>query len=76
MRRQKPQEPTTDAQGVATYNGRQFLNSQGWTTGSDRAELTYLRDLVAYYEAELRGANAFERSVNEALNTGDGSYRP
>lgn len=72
----KPQEPTTDAQGVATYNGRQFFNSQGWTTGSDRAELTYLRDLVAYYEAEIYGYECWARSVNEALNRGDGSYRP
>lgn len=27
-------------------------------------------------EKELRGYAAWERSVNEALNSGDGSYRP
>lgn len=33
------------------------------------AELERLRQ-------KLRGADAFERSVSEALNSGDGSYRP
>lgn len=31
-----------------------------------------IRDL----ESKLRSADAAERSINEALNSGDGSYRP
>ena len=33
-------------------------------------------DEVLRLRQKLRGADAFERSVSEALNSGDGSYRP
>jgi hypothetical protein len=40
------------------------------------AEMHYLRDWKRWAEQELRGYRSWEASVNEALNTGDGSYRP
>lgn len=47
------------------------------------ARLTALRQTVAEKEkenatlrAEVAGHEAFQRSVNDALNSGDGSYRP
>lgn len=36
----------------------------------------YRRVFCAPLEKRLRGYEAWERSVNEALNSGDGSYRP
>lgn len=35
-----------------------------------------LRAKLDEAEKRLRGYESWERSVNEALNTGDGSYRP
>jgi hypothetical protein len=35
-----------------------------------------LIDEVLRLRQKLRGADAFGRSINEALNSGDGSYRP
>lgn len=38
-----------------------------------------IRELLAELERlrqKLRGADAAERSINEALNSGDGNYRP
>jgi hypothetical protein len=72
----KPQEPTTDENGVATYNGRKFYSSPSNINPQENAELHYLRDLCAWQERQLRGYASWERSVNEALNTGDGAYRP
>lgn len=43
---------------------------------ADIAEILYLRDWKAWAQRQLRSAWALERSVNEALNSGDGSYRP
>lgn len=66
-------QPATDVEPmVSVYNGRRFYG----TGASDRAELTYLRDWKAWAERQLRGYRAWESSVNEALNSGDGSYRP
>jgi hypothetical protein len=33
-------------------------------------------DFARQLEREVEGLRAFKRSVDEALNTGDGSYRP
>lgn len=47
---------------------------------ADRERLEAERDQwiqkAAEYKRALDGAQAFERSVNEALNSGDGVYRP
>lgn len=40
------------------------------------AEIAALREENKRLRKELEKAKAFERSVNEALNSGDGSYRP
>lgn len=40
------------------------------------ATLRAIADELDSLRAKLRGADAFERGVNEALNSGDGSYRP
>jgi len=39
-------------------------------------DLRHLLDLVERLAKEVDGYRAWERSVNEALNSGDGSYRP
>lgn len=54
------------------YNGRDFYGEHA----QELAEVHYLRDWKLWAEQELRGYIAWARSVNEALNTGDGSYRP
>ena len=41
-----------------------------------RSEVTYLRDWQAWARRRLKSLEAFERGVHEALNSGDGSYRP
>ena len=71
MRLAKPVEPDYVGLQHARYNGRDFYGEHA----HDRAELTYLRDWKHWAEQELRGFEAFSRSVNEALNSGDGSYR-
>jgi hypothetical protein len=66
----KPQEYV----GVhhARYNGRDFYGERA----DDIAELHYLRDWKHWALRRLRGLEALADSVNEALNSGDGSYRP
>lgn len=71
----RPEEPTyTD--GAWTYKGRKFYGSPTNSNPQENAELHYLRDLCAWQERELRGYRSWASSVNEALNSGDGSYRP
>jgi hypothetical protein len=67
-------KPPVDGNGgfECIYNGRRFYGAGA----SDRAELTYLRDWQAWAKRQLQSLYAFERGVNEALNSGDGSYRP
>ena len=49
-----------------------------WTSiaNTARAEADSLRARAKELEEKLRGEEAFHRSVDEALNSGDGSYRP
>lgn len=54
------------------YNGRDFYGEHA----DDMAELNYMRDWKRWAEQELRSLEGFYRGVNEALNSGDGSYRP
>lgn len=68
----KPQEWEFVALGHSRYKGRDFYGEHA----DDMAELNYLRDWKRWAERELRGLEGFARSVNEALNSGDGSYRP
>lgn len=68
----KPEPPQTIGWQHERYNGRDFYGGHS----NDRAELAYLRDLCAWQQRRLDGAAAFERSVSDALNSGDGSYRP
>lgn len=76
QRLKEPQPPEDLSLLESVYNDRHFYSGQGMTSGSDRAELTYLRDWKRWAEQQLRGYASWERSVNEALNSGDGSYRP
>lgn len=54
------------------YNGRDFYGEHA----QELAEVHYLRDWKRWAEQQMRADAAFARSVNEALNSGDGSYRP
>jgi hypothetical protein len=40
------------------------------------AALRQAQARIAELEAQMRSADAYERSINEALNSGDGVYRP
>ena len=40
------------------------------------AAISELLDELERLRQKLRGADAAERSINEALNSGDGNYRP
>jgi len=68
----KPTEPQTIGWKHERYNGRDFFGDHA----ADLSELSYLRDLCAWQQRRLEGYAAWERSVSEALNSGDGSYRP
>ena len=73
----KPQKPLPLAENDDwMYAGQRFTVDQPRLTAEAKAELFYLRDLTQYYEQLLRGYHAWERSFSEALNSGDGSYRP
>jgi hypothetical protein len=74
----EPQPPQDVAFGHVRYNGRDFYGTGlGCNGHADmRAEVTYLRDWQAWAQRQLNSAYAWQRSVNEALNSGDGSYRP
>jgi hypothetical protein len=41
-----------------------------------RIEDDHVRDLLREAAYEIEGLRAFKRGVDEALNSGDGSYRP
>lgn len=56
----------------ARYKARDFYGEHA----ADMAELNYLRDWKRWAEQQLASLEAFGRSVNEAINSGDGSYRP
>jgi hypothetical protein len=68
----EPKPQTTIGVAHSEYNGRQFYGHNA----DDNAELHYLRDWKRWAEQQLRGYRAWEASVSEALNSGDGSYRP
>jgi hypothetical protein len=74
----EPQPPEYVSLGHVRYNGRDFYGTGAGCNGhaDERAELTYLRDWKVWAEKQFKGYSAWERSVNEALNSGDGSYRP
>jgi len=56
----------------ARYKGRDFYGEHA----ADLAELHQLRDWKSWAEKEIYSLDAFCRGVHEALNSGDGSYRP
>ena len=68
----KPVEPKFVSLLESTYKGRSYYGSMS----NVNAELAWRRDLCEWYEKENRGFQSFANSVNEALNSGDGSYRP
>lgn len=72
MRLKKPPEYEYVGVSHARYKGRDFYGDRA----DDIAELHYLRDWKAWAEQELKSLEASYRSVSEALNSGDGSYRP
>ena len=74
----EPQPPKYISLGESEYNGRKFYgDGMGCNGHADmRAEVTYLRDWQARAQRELKSLRAFWSGVNEALNSGDGSYRP
>lgn len=78
MKDPEPQPPKFISIGEAEYNGRRFFGDGMGCNGhaDQRAELTYLRDWQAWAQRELKSLRAFWNGVNEALNSGDGSYRP
>lgn len=77
VRLARPDPPLHDPQTHRwTYHGQHFTDAAVRCTAEQFTELLYLRDLARFHEQELRGYEAWERSINEALNTGDGSYRP
>lgn len=54
-----------------------------WNEQTRLADLTVAAKIIDQLQSELaeaqkriRGYESWERSVNEALNSGDGSYRP
>jgi len=68
-------------QRVAAFQAEQALYLEGQEQSArdmaawiKRAET--LEQRVAELEKQLKGYRAHERSINEALNSGDGSYRP
>jgi predicted alpha/beta hydrolase len=72
VRLKKPDEYEYVGVHHARYKGRDFYGEHA----DDMAELRYLRDWKRWAEQELKSFDAFYRGVNEALNSGDGSYRP
>lgn len=74
----EPQPPKFISLSESEYNGRRFFgDGLGCNGHADmRSEVTYLRDWKAWAERQLKSLHAWERSINEALNSGDGSYRP
>jgi hypothetical protein len=68
----KPLPPQTIGWQHERYKGRDFFGDHA----HDLSELAYLRDLCRWQARRLRGYESWERSVNEALNSGDGAYRP
>lgn len=50
----------------------QLCKALGWQGGTTRQVV----QAVASQRSELEGLRLFKRSVDEALNSGDGSYRP
>lgn len=74
----EPQEPTYVKEGEWLYNGRTFYGMGFGCNGHGdlRSELTYLRDWQTWARRQLKSLEAFSSSVHEALNSGDGSYRP
>ena len=68
----KPPEDEHIGWRHARFKGRDFYGEHA----DDMAELNYLREWKRWAEQELRSLEGFSRSVNEALNTGNGSYKP
>jgi hypothetical protein len=67
-----PEPPESVGWHHARFRGRDFYGEHAETL----AELNYLREWKRWAEEKIKGFEGFARSVNEALNSGDGSYRP
>jgi predicted Zn-dependent protease len=78
MKDPEPQPPKFISLAEAEYSARHFYgDGMGCNGHADmRSEITYLRDWKSWAERQLKSLHAWERNVNEALNSGDGSYRP
>lgn len=74
----EPKEPEVLELGHCVYNGRHYYGTGAGSNGDahSRSELDYLRDWQRWAREELKGWEGWGRSVNEALNSGDGAYRP
>jgi hypothetical protein len=72
----RPQKPkdgwVTVGVNHSTYNGRNFYGEHA----DDMAELHWRRDWMAWAEQELRILYRYRENIDEALNSGDGVYRP
>ena len=72
MKDPRPEPPHYVGWQHERFNGRDYFGAHA----HDLSELAYLRALCAWQERRLQGCAAWERSINEALNSGDGAYRP
>jgi hypothetical protein len=74
----EPQPPECVAHGHYRYNGRDFYGTGMGSNGNadERSEVTYLRDWQAWARKQIKAYDAWKYSVDEALNSGDGAYRP
>jgi hypothetical protein len=52
------------------------IDKPGCAAARLKAELSVAQSALADKERELKSLRAFKRSVDEALNSGDGVYRP
>lgn len=68
----KPVEYEVLEIGHSRWNSRNYYGDHA----ADLAELSYLRAYRAWADQELKSLNGFARNVNQALNEGDGVYRP
>lgn len=75
-RNPEPQAPESIGPYHVRYAGRDYYDTPQASSGSLRADVAYLTDWKAWAERQLTGYRAWEASVTEALNSGDGAYRP
>lgn len=68
---QQKEQMFGDLLAVIHGDGGHYVEAHGWEKAAHDAE-----EIVCKLRQRIDGYEAWERSVNEALNSGDGSYRP